>query len=567
MHTAKRVLVAVIGLTVLAALVPGANATVAAVQENVRHLTTVPGSTGGHSVVEGNRLYVGAYGLGMTIFDITNPAAPVKIGEYKPAVGGQAGFTPTTGDPGVRADTVPDAAVFDGRHIATLSGTGRTGGTQQTEFLDVTDPASPKLLHRFSGGAGEAHNGDIVDARRLFLPSGGRSNDLVRIYDLNPLLQAPPAAPTRLFNGNLNTLWLNSPYRAALGRPAGANPTHIHDLEVYTDYNLLLLPSEWTDQNGDGTPDPTYAKRDIALYAASQDYPLTVGAGTSQPASAVYIVDITNPRDPVVINKVMARIGHRYLHEAQFLAADPHVLFTSDEDLHNGCDAGGVYSFRLSDDLTEATYLDSWFNGTGTPAPVCSAHVFSSAGSYVFMGSYNAGLQVIDFRNPADLKRAGQYIAPGANSWGALAAKGYVYVGDFGGRGLDVFEFIANPTAKGMVKVNNPTVTNVASPGGVTEVAGRCDPSSPANGVDGLIVPIPADKRDGTHNLRSVGSGGGAPYDLNVYFYNAECVFMAGVSHNSTNPDELGSIPEGAAFGVVDLVSGPPMWVYAQIDP
>ena len=556
MHKGSRALTAAMGLTLLGGLVP-AQATPAAVQDNVRLVTTVPGSTGGHSAVQGDRLYVGAYGLGMTIFDIKNPAAPVKIGEYR------AGFQ-SASDPGVRADAVPDAAVFDGRHIAALNGTNRAAASQQTEFLDVTDPASPKLLWRFSGGEGEAHNGDIVDARRLWLPSGGGGNNFVRIYDMNPLLQNPPAAPTKVFSANIQTLWVSSPYRA--GRPAGVVPTHIHDLEVYTDYRLLLRQQDWVDQDGDGTADPTYDNRDLAFYAASQGYPLTVGAGTNPPNSAVYILDITDPAAPVVINKIPARVGHRYMHEVQLLEGDPHIMFTSDEDLHNGCDAGGVYSWRLSEDLTEATYLDSWFNGTGTPAPLCSAHVFSSNDSYVFMGSYNAGLQVIDFTDPADLKRAGQYIAEGANSWGALYSQGYVYVGDFGGRGLDVFEFIPNPAAKALLKANNPTTRTTS---GIAEAGCEVlqDPYGPTNGTDGLIVGIPEGKRDGTHTIRAVGSSSGAPYDLDIWFHDENCVGISGSGLSSDSPDEIGPIPEGAAFASVDLYTGPPTYTYVQIDP
>ena len=564
MRIARKTLTAAVGMALLAGLVPGAQATPAAPQMNVRHLLNVPGSTGGHVAVEGNRLYVGAYGLGMTIFDISNPANPVKIGEYKPVVGGQAGFTPSAGDPGLRADTVPDAAVFDGRHIATLNGTGRAAGSQQTEFLDVTNPAAPVLLHRLAGGAGEAHNGDIVDARRLWLPSGGGGNDFVRIFDLNPLLQSPPKAPSKLFGGNIQTLWVNSPYRAKMGKPIGVVPSHIHDLEVYTDYEVLLLEDQWVDQNGDGTPDPTYAKKDLAFYAASQGYPLSVGA-VGQPNSAVYILDITDPTNPVVMNKIPGRPGHRYMHEVQLLQGNPRVMFTSDEDLHNGCDAGGVYSWTLSENLMEATFGDSWFNGTGTPAPVCSAHVFSSHGNYVFMGSYNAGLQVIDFSNPSDLKRAGQYIAEGANSWGALYHKGVVYVGDFGARGLDVFEFIPKPAASALLKANNPTTRTTA---GIAEHGCETlqDPYGPTNGTDGLIVPIPPDKRDGTHKIRAVGSSSGAPYDLDIWFHDEACVGVGG-GLASDSPDEFGPIPEGAAFASVDLYTGPPTYTYVQIDP
>ncbi len=131
-------------------------------------------------MVEGDRLYVGAYGRGMRIFDIRERERPRLIGQYMP---------------GVRADAVPDAAVFGGRHIATLNGTRRVTSTElrtdKTEFLDVTDAADPKLLWTFVGPAdGEAHNGDIVDERRLWLASGGLGVNGLRIYDLNPLLGA-----------------------------------------------------------------------------------------------------------------------------------------------------------------------------------------------------------------------------------------------------------------------------------------------------------------------------------------------------------------------------------------
>jgi hypothetical protein len=551
----RALLLAAVGI--LATLALPANAVPLVVQDNVRLLKTIPGATGGHAVVDGNRLYVGAYGLGMRIFDVTTPANPVEIGKYIPG-------PQSASDPGLRADAVPDAAVIDGKHIATLNGTNRAAASQQTEFLDVTDAASPKLLWRFTGGTdGEAHNGDIVDARKLWLPSGGGGNSGIKLYDLSPLLQNPPAAPIKVFGGNPHSMWMNSPYRG--NKPAGDAFGHTHDIEVYTDYNLLLQQAEWVDQNGDGTADPTYAKRDIALLAGSVGY--AVGAPTDTTAN--YIIDITNPANPVVINKWQHKgtggEAIRYNHEVQFLAGDPHVMVVTDEDLHSGCEASMIYSVGLSDDLTQATKLDEWAPGLGTPAPNCSGHVFSSNGPYVFMGMYNAGLQVIDFSNPSDLKRAGQFIAPGANSWGALYNKGVIYVGDFGARGLDVFEFIANPHAKGLLKVANPgtrTTHGLAEHG--------CDtlqsPYGPTNETDGLIFPIPESHRDGTHTIRALGSSSG-PYDLDIWFFDESCASMSGTGISGDAPDPSGSIPEGAFFGSVDLYTGGPTQVLVQLDP
>jgi LVIVD repeat len=384
--------------------------------ENVRYVGGDNTSTGGHVVVQGKRLYVGAYGLGMRIFDISEPDEPRLIGQYLP---------------GVRADAVPDAAVWDGRHIATLNGTRRVTATElrtdKTEFLDVTDPANPRVLWTFVGAAdGEAHNGDIADARRTWIASGGVGVNGLRIYDLNPLLGATPAAPTNLFRGDPRALWETSPYRA--GRPVGPAFTHTHDVEIY-------LERPVRQANG------LLAPRDILLLVEGGDY-----LNNNGDTGSMFVIDITDPRAPVVLNRWLHATGPdhhpiRYYHEVQFLDGDPNVVLVTDEDLHNGCGgAGGITALRVSDDLTRVdSELSEWFVPAGTPAPVCSVHVFSSEGALVFLGSYNAGLQVVDYSDPTAPQQAGYFINPGTTAWGALDVGNYIYVGDMT-RGLDVYE-------------------------------------------------------------------------------------------------------------------------------
>jgi hypothetical protein len=383
--------------------------------ENVEYVGGDNGFTGGHVAVESGRLYLGSYGNGMRIYDVSDPADPVFLGKWTP---------------GLRADAPPDATVMDGRHIAVLNGTSRTHGalppdarTDRTEFLDVTDPANPKLLWTFGPDQvdGESHNGDIVDARRLWLPSGGRGAQGLRIYDLNPLVGTPQGAPANIFRGNPTALWEVSPFRGA--KPVGAAFTHTHDIEIYVDYPVEGL-----------------GLRDIALLAEGGNY---TGNGNT---GSVFVIDITDPRNPVVLLRWLHEAGDdhhpiRYHHEVQFVDSQPGVMLVTDEDMHNGCgSAGGITAVRLSPNLTSATELSEWFVPFGTPAPVCSVHVFSSEGSLVFLGSYNAGLQVVDYADPANPRQVGHFIAEGATSWGALHHRGYVYVGDMT-RGLDVFRF------------------------------------------------------------------------------------------------------------------------------
>ena len=312
-------------------------------------------------------------------------------------------------------------------------------GTDISEFLDVTDPAKPKLLWKFVGQAdGEAHNGDISDLRKWWLPSGGSGDNGLRIYDMRPLLWDTPGAPKRFFPPQACrddatiacdpvTLWAKSPYRG--DKPVGPAFTHTHDITIYENYPIRV---------GDDV-----VKRDIILLAEGGNYTTNADLGS------VFVIDITNPRKPVVLLRWLHQQGPehqtiRYHHEAQFLPGNRRVMVVTDEDLHEApnctTQAGGAYAVRLSANLRSGTELSEWFIPAETPAPVCSVHVFSSLGNVVFFGSYNAGLQIVDYSDPKNPKRIGQYVAEGTTAWGALYHKGYIYVGDMS-RGLDVFRF------------------------------------------------------------------------------------------------------------------------------
>jgi hypothetical protein len=269
------------------------------------------------------------------------------------------------------------------------------------------------------------------------VPSGGTGIHGLRIYDITPTVTTPasectgraepnPCTAVKIFGSkegtDPTTLWKNSPYRSE-SEPVGNAYTHTHDVEVYTDHPVQGLGA-----------------RDILLLAEGGNY--TAG----NDAGSMFVIDITDPRNPVVLYRWLHEKGPghhpiRYHHEVQLLDSDPSVALITDEDLHNGCgNAGGAVAVRLSPDLQSATELSEWFIPAGTRAPVCSVHVFSSKGPFVFFGSYNAGLQVVDYRDPARPKRAGFYIAEGTTAWGALHHKGVIYVGDMS-RGLDVIRF------------------------------------------------------------------------------------------------------------------------------
>src|SRR5687767_5849200 len=64
-------------------------------QKNVQYVTGDTGTTGGHVVVQGDRLYMGSYTRGVRAYDISAPGQPRFLSEYVPG--------------GVVADAPPDA--------------------------------------------------------------------------------------------------------------------------------------------------------------------------------------------------------------------------------------------------------------------------------------------------------------------------------------------------------------------------------------------------------------------------------------------------------------------------
>ncbi|HEX2032222.1 MAG TPA: hypothetical protein VHL78_12630 [Actinomycetota bacterium] len=411
-------------------------------QENVEHVTNRSGMTGGHIDLQPtrpraedrlgpDRLYVGAYGLGFRIFDVSTPDDPVLMGQYTP---------------GLRADAVPQGTIMGERHIAVLQGTRRVTNpaairTDRTEFIDVTNPQQPRVLWTFIGqDDGEAHMGKVFDQRSWWIPTGGTGDNGLRIYDMRPILKEPPQAPERLFppdecraSADVRcdpvALWESSPYRDD-DEPVGHGFTHSHEVTVYPNYPVRQ-------------PDGSYARRTILLMAEGGNYLNDAGE-----TGSLFIIDITDPRNPVVLERWIHEGGEghhpiRYYHEAQFLDSDRRTMLLTDEDLHSGCGEGGsgVYALRVSEDLTELQELSEWFIPPGTPAPVCAPHVFDSERNLVFFGSYTAGLQVVDYADPSNPERVGSYIPEGSNAWGAIFWKDVIYVGEMGPRGLDVYEY------------------------------------------------------------------------------------------------------------------------------
>jgi hypothetical protein len=90
-------------------------------------------------------------------------------------------------------------------------------------------------------------------------------------------------------------------------------------------------------------------------------------------------------------------------------------------------------------------------------------------------------------------------------------------------------------------------------PGGFTEIGGRCDPSSPLQGLDGAWVVLP----EGSSGM-AITLTGSAGSDMDGYFYDAECALIPNfdLAKRPAGRNEVAVVPSDAAFVVVDQFDG-----------
>lgn len=106
---------------------------------------------------------------------------------------------------------------------------------------------------------------------------------------------------------------------------------------------------------------------------------------------------------------------------------------------------------------------------------------------------------------------------------------------------------------EGDIAGSNPFSSQV---GGVTEndLAVNCEYPPESQGVDGWVFQLP----DGfvVPAPFTVTGTSDAAYDLDVFFYDAECAFLSGTGVATENPDESGEVPGEAKYIVVDQFIG-----------
>jgi hypothetical protein len=327
----------------------------------------------------GGLLYVSSVS-GVSIYDISAPQAPVRVG---------------------RLD-LPNAQNEDvdaGSGILLVSD-DPYGGRGILHVVDVSDPAAPRVIGRYDTWArglfdnfgdvrglpkrrGIGHTATCLhDCRWAWLAGSAAGIEVVDLRD--------PANPR--FAGRFRA-------RAA----AGIEGTH--DVQV----------------DGEG----------LAW--------VTGGRGTA----AYDVTDPVNPVRVHRTSRAGMRgpLNDFIHHNAQRL--DPEVVGVTEEDFGRRCRRAGSFQTWLIRPGRKMHPLDSWSVERDPGARVlCSAHYFDARDGIVAQGFYSQGVRLLDVRDPQHIRQLGWWIPRPGLMWGALwaptdPAGGTVYALDHS-RGIDV---------------------------------------------------------------------------------------------------------------------------------
>jgi hypothetical protein len=373
--------------------------------ELVANLPIDPGTQGvaaSDLELHGNYAFVGSYGEGVVIVDISDPRNPRRVGKFD-CPGGQndiqlspdgrylALAVETTSnkchpdDEGTAILDVSDRSaprevawigedqgLQDGSHNNTLDWPylyvdQYINTYSKLEIFDLRDPSKPKKVGGIDYGGQSSHHDLIVDHR----PDGKSFayaasivyTDVIDVTDVTK-----PVLRERIRDGQV---------------------TISHQAEPNFDRSLLLV----TDEFGGGSGVPGCGGNPAATVPGSEALPPQV-------------------RDPASIGAL-----HLYKLDSKGDISGP-----------NGIDKAGVFNipYQPNDD----------------PEAGCTIHVFWQAPDQNRLTTawYGRGTRVVDFSDPVHPKQLGWFVPTGADTWSAKPHNGYIYSGDIN-RGLDVFRY------------------------------------------------------------------------------------------------------------------------------
>jgi hypothetical protein len=378
--------------------------------------------------LHGNYAYVGSYGEGVVIVDISNPLQPKRAGVFN--------------CPGGQNDVQLSP---DGRYLALAIETTANKchpGDEGTSIIDVSDPAHPMEVAWI--GQDELPDGshnNTLDWPYLYVDQYINTYSQLEIFDLSN-----PAQPKKV--GGINYNGEDSHHDLIVDhRPDGKDLAYAASIN-FTDVLDVTDPSKPVLRERIRDPQLSISHQaepnfDRTLLLATDEYGGGTGVGACGGRGDARV---PVPGVPAQFSDP-ASLGALHLYR---LAPDGTI---SGE---NGLDKAGTFNIP--------------YQANEEPEAGCTIHVFWQAPDQnrLVTAWYGRGTRIVDFSDPANPRQLAWFVPDGADTWSAKPHNGYIYAGDIV-RGLDVFKYTGEdgaawPATSGPAEVQRARQQGAAPP-------------------------------------------------------------------------------------------------------
>ncbi len=185
-----------------------------------------------------------------------------------------------------------------------------------------------------------------------------------------------------------------------------------------------------------GVPGETYCYAQAIAVEGNYLYIVDYGPFTEEDTYGLYIIDISDPSTPVLVNRYQGIAGHPV-----DATVKKSVLYSADG-------YGGVEAIDVSDPLNPLSlaYVTLPDGATGITAD----SNFAYASNYIL-----GGVEVLDITNPADMSLAGWYKPSGCFALSVASQNGRIFVAD-GLGGIQIYRNLLVPPPPPISVEQNP---------------------------------------------------------------------------------------------------------------
>ncbi|HEV2812002.1 MAG TPA: hypothetical protein VGW10_02020 [Solirubrobacteraceae bacterium] len=457
---------------------------------NIRIVANVPldgkGANAASDIeLAGDHAYVGSYGEGMVIINITNPRAPQRVGAF-PCRGGQ-------NDVQLQPGSNPQYATLAIESPSNECHPNNEGFV----LIDISDKANPREV-AFVGQTAEeggiedgAHN-TTMDWPYLYVDQylathGERGK--IDIFDLRKLIANPndraPIAVLDAPGGGAHDLQVDHrPDGKALAYAASIGFTDVIDVTDPTKPRFLQRLS--AAEHGVGISHGAEPNHDRTILIETDEY----GGGDQVRACGGGSDSRVPPSAAGQINTASPGAVHllRLAPDGRIRTLDPAGTKT---------DQIGAYNIPVQ-------------NNAPTSPDGCTSHVFWQAPdeNRITIAWYGRGTRIFDFSNPNAPVELGHFIPDRAETWAAKPHMGYIFTSDTV-RGMDVLEYTGEdcarwPTTSGAAEIQRARYQGTSAPSD----APRSTPPG-CGGKPTNAKPVPLERTE--PDSRSEDQGGGGP--------------------------------------------------------